>query len=360
MRGIHWRTTVAVFAALALVVAVLAVRTLDSFGSTTVTADFNQAVGVYAGSDVRILGVKVGSVDAVRPHGDRVEVVLHLDDGVKVPAGAQAVVVAPSLVADRYVQLTPAYTGGPRLGDGATIPASRTVTPVELDQLYQSLTSLSDALGPHGANSNGALAALLDTGAQNLAGNGQNIATTIQEFGKAAKTLDGTSPDLFATLTNLQTFTTMLKTNDTQVRQATTQLGNVSGFLAADRQDLAQALQQLATALSQVKTFIQDNRSRLKTAVDRLTPLTQSLVNAKASLAEALDTTPLALDNLLKAYDPAHRTLDTRLDLNEISAAAANGTLAPPVPNPVGPEPGPVLTLPLPVIGAPTGAGGGQ
>lgn len=357
-RGINWKVVIGIFTALALVVAVLAVRAFDSFGTTTVTADFGQAVGVYAGSDVRILGVKVGSVDAVHPHGDRVEVTLHLDDGVRVPANAEAVVVAPSLVADRYVQLTPAYTGGPRLGDGGSIPASRTVTPVELDQLYQSVTQLSDALGPEGANSNGALAQLLDTGAQNLSGNGRQIATTIQEFGKAAKTLDGTSPDLFATLTNLQTFTTMLKQNDTQVRQATTQLANVSGFLAADRQDLAEALRQLATALGQVKTFIQDNRARLKTAVDQLTPITQSLVDARASLAEALDTTPLALDNLLNTYDPAHRTLDTRIDLNEISAAAASGKLAPGVPI-VGTPPD-LPTLPLPVVDAPGGAGADQ
>ena len=61
---------------------------------------------------------------------------LTLDHGVKVPAGAGAVVVAPSVVADRYIQLTPAYTGGPRLGDHAVIPATRTATPVEIDQLY--------------------------------------------------------------------------------------------------------------------------------------------------------------------------------------------------------------------------------
>ncbi|MFC1408900.1 MCE family protein [Streptacidiphilus sp. N1-12] len=356
----RWRVIVAVFAVLALVVAVLAVRTVDGLGVTRVNADFDRTVGVYAGSDVRILGVRVGSVQSVRPEGEQVVVTLRLDDGVKVPADARAVVVAPSLVADRYVQLTPAYTGGPRLADHATIPAGRTATPVELDQLYQSITRLSDALGPNGANAQGALSSLLDTGAQTLSGNGQQIATTIQEFGKATKTLDGTSPDLFATLTNLQTFTAMLKQNDTQVRQATTQLSNVTGFLAADRQDLGQALNQLATALDQVKTFIQDNRSRLKTAVDQLTPITQSLVQARASLAKALDTTPLALDNLVNAYDPAHKTLDTRVNLNEISAAAASGALNRSVGNGAAESAGSGLALPLPTVDTPSGAGAGQ
>ncbi|NED81419.1 ABC transporter substrate-binding protein, partial [Streptomyces sp. SID11233] len=83
----------------------------------------------------------------------------------KVPANARAVAVAPSVVADRYIQLTPAYTKGPRLRDGAELPLSRNRTPVEIDQLYDSLTELSKALGPEGANADGALSDLLDTGA---------------------------------------------------------------------------------------------------------------------------------------------------------------------------------------------------
>ncbi|MDT0415079.1 MCE family protein [Streptomyces sp. DSM 41982] len=288
-------------------------------GGTRVTAYFDRAVGVYEGSDLRILGVRVGKVVEVRPQGTKVGVVLDIDHGVDVPANARAVAVAPSVVADRYVQLTPAYTKGPRLRDGAVLPLSRNRTPVEIDQLYDSLTELSKALGPEGANADGALSDLLDTGAKNLKGNGAAIGESIEQFGKAAKTLDGSSEELFTTLSQLQSFTTMLKDQDSSVRTAQENLDSVTTYLADDRDDLAAALKELGTALGRVKTFVQDNRGELKKNVDRLVPLTQTLVDQRNSLAEALDTAPLAVGNLVKAYDPRTRTLTGRANLNEVA-----------------------------------------
>jgi phospholipid/cholesterol/gamma-HCH transport system substrate-binding protein len=337
-------------------------------GGTRVTAYFGQTVGVYAGSDLRVLGVRVGKIESVRPEGRQVRLTMSLDHGVEVPAGAVAVVVAPSVVADRYVQLSPAYTGGPRLADHAVIPASRTATPVELDQLYAGISRLATALGPNGANRKGALSNALNTGAANLAGNGADLGGMIDDFGQAAKTLSGTSGDLFATLTNLQKFTSMLKANDGQVRLAEQRLSQVNGFLADDRQNLGAALQQLATALAQVQRFIHDNRARLKSNVTKLASITQTLVNQRASLAEAMDTLPLAADNVLGAYDPVHQTLDGRADLNELSmgpplsAAPCPATAAPCRSG--GPAPLPASRrrtmppLPLPPVGDVYGRGG--
>ncbi|WP_306325937.1 MCE family protein [Streptomyces venezuelae] len=309
-------------AGLALVLLVacgtVAVRALDDDG-TRITAWFDRAVGIYAGSDLRVLGVRVGEVESVEPQGTRVRVRLRLDEGVRVPADARALVVAPSIVADRYVQLTPAYRTGPTLADGAELPAARNRTPVEIDQLYDSITELSRALGPDGANSAGALSELLDTGAKNLKGNGTAIGTSIEQFGKAAKTLDGSSQDLFTTLGQLQTFTTMLKEKDGDVRTAQERLDDVVGYFAENKDDLAGALKELGKALAQVKTFIKDNRGELKKNVDRLVPITQTLVEQRASLAEALEVAPLAAGNVVNAYNPDTRTLDGRANLNEIS-----------------------------------------
>ncbi|MEU6932467.1 MCE family protein [Streptomyces sp. NPDC046374] len=305
---------------------------------TRVTAWFDQAVGVYAGSDLRILGVRVGEVESVRPEGTRVRVRLRLDEGVRVPADARAVVVAPSIVADRYVQLTPAYSSGPALADGAELPASRNRVPVEIDQLYRSITELGDALGPKGANAEGALSDLLNTGAKNLKGNGAAIGTSIEQFGKATKTLDGSSDDLFAALGQLQTFTTMLKEKDGDVRTAQERLDEVVGYFAENKDDLSGALKELAKALARVKTFIKENRGELKKNVGRLVPLTQTLVDQRASLAEALDTAPLAAGNLVNAYDRDTRTLTGRANLNEIGLG------------------GPLL--PLPVTGGGATSGG--
>ncbi|WP_261987250.1 MCE family protein [Actinomadura sp. HBU206391] len=326
------RRLVAIAVAVVLVLATTALwRTLRDTGSKRITAYFEVAVGVYAGSDLRVLGVKVGRIDAVRPQGRQVEVTMTLDRGVAVPAGAGAVVVAPSVVADRYIQLAPAYTGGPRIADGAVIPAGRTATPVELDQLYASISRLTTALGPNGVNSGGALSDVLETGAANLDGNGRAMGDMIRQFGSATRTLSGSSDDLFATVRNLQKFTTMLKNNDGQVRQAERQLAQVTGFLADDRHDLGAALRELSLALGELQRFVQGNRSLIKANVDRLASVTQVLVDQRASLAEALDVAPLAAGNVLNAYNPANQTLDGRGDLNELSMGPrASSSAAPP------------------------------
>ncbi|MCX4820603.1 MCE family protein [Streptomyces sp. NBC_01142] len=295
------------------------VLALEDSRSTRITAYFSRATGVYEGSELRVLGVKVGTVDTVRPQGDQVRVTLLLDEDVKVPKDAHAVVVAPSVVADRYIQLAPAYTGGERIEDGAVLPAARNAMPLEVDQLYESITELSTALGPKGANAQGALAGLFETGAANLDGNGKAIGDSIEQFGKAAKTLDGSSGDLFATLAHLQSFTAMLKKNDGNVARAEQQLATVTGFLAEDKENLGAALKELGTALGKVKGFIKENRGSLKKNVDALVPLTRTLVDQRASLAEAMDTVPLAAGNVLNAYDPVHRTLNGRADINELS-----------------------------------------
>ncbi len=76
------------------------------------TAHFPRAVSIYQGSDVRILGVNVGRVTAVTPEGNSVRVDMEYDASYRVPADAKAVIVTPTLVADRFVQLTPAYHSG--------------------------------------------------------------------------------------------------------------------------------------------------------------------------------------------------------------------------------------------------------
>ncbi|MFB4305448.1 MCE family protein [Actinomadura sp. GTD37] len=306
-------------AGIAAVVALGAFAALRGPDGTRITVRFRDAVGVYKGSDVRVLGVKVGVVDSVRAEGTQVRAVMTVDRGVDVPAGAKVVAVAPSLVADRYVQLTPAYTSGPKMASGAVIPADRTATPMELDKVYESIRKLATDLGPKGLDKDGALSRVLETGAENLDGNGRDIRTTTERMAQAAKTLSGSQRDLFATIRGLQTFTTMLKTNDGQVRQAERQLADVTGFLADDREELDAALKALTVALARVKVFIQDNRKRLAGNVERLAKITQLLVKQRRSLAEALDVQPLNATNILNAYDPRTRTLMGRQNLSELT-----------------------------------------
>ncbi|HEY7593500.1 MAG TPA: MCE family protein [Actinophytocola sp.] len=283
------------------------------------TAVFTGVVGLYEDNDVRVLGVKVGHVDSVEPQGDLVRVAMLVDRDVKIPSNAKAVIVAPSLVSDRYVQFSPAYTGGPAMAEGTVLPRERTATPLEVDDLYASLNRVSTTLGPNGANKNGALSDLLDTLAKNTKGNGKALNDTITSLGRLGETLSGSDKDLFATVDNLQKFTSALADSDDAVNQFNEQAADVSRFLADERGDLAAAVRQLGIALGAVQKFIDDNRGHLKSNVDKLASVTHVLVDQRAALAEVLDVAPVALSNIINAYNGSSGTLDARADLNELA-----------------------------------------
>ena len=289
---------------------------------THVTGMFSRAVGLYPGSDVRVLGVPIGTVTSVTPQGDQVAVEFEYDSAIKVPATAKAAVVAPSLVSDRYVQLLPAYTSGPVMSTGATIARDRTAVPVELDRISQSLDDLMVALGPEGANKNGALSRLLDTGAKNLEGQGTAIHDTNHDLSLALQTLSGGKNDLFSTVKNLQSFTSTLATNDSQVRRLNAGLASVSDQLAGERGDLGAALKNLAIALNETSTFVHDNRTVLKTNVDQLTSVTTTIARQRDALAESLTNAPVAVSNLQNAYNPTSGTLDTRNNAAQLNDPA--------------------------------------
>ena len=317
--GINLARGVAIACVLALVVAGGLWWTLKDAGTRHLTAFFPRTVGLYEGNNVSVLGVEVGEVVSITPVGDRVKVEMEYDRSVNIPAGAKAAVISPSLVADRYVQLAPAYTGGPEIDDGATIPLERTAVPLEFDQLTESVSQLAESLGPEGANQNGELSKLLDTLAKNLGGNGKMLNETITKLGDAAKTLSKNKGDLFATVRNLADFTTTLANSDQKVRRFERQLAQVSDFLAGEREALAATVDQLGVALKSVRGLVENNRGALKSNVDKLAAVTRVLVEQRGALAEILDVAPVALSNVVDTYNASSGTLDTRMNLNELT-----------------------------------------
>lgn len=304
------RLTLAVLVVAAVAAGVLLWR-MDS-PRRRLVAHFTSAVGVFAGSDVRVLGVRIGEVTAVSPEGRTVRVEMRYDAHWDIPADAQAIIVPPSVVSDRYVQLAPAYTGGPVMADGAELPASRTTVPLEIDDVYRSLDELDRALGPTGAGATGALAELVATARRNLEGNGDQLHQTLGGLSGALSTLADGREDLFGTLDNLAEFTAALARSDQQVGEFNERLADVGEQLAAERDDLAAAVRLLASALADVRTFIHDNRDALVSNVAALADITGVLVRQQRALMEVLDVAPLALSNLNLAYNARSGTLDTR------------------------------------------------
>ena len=286
---------------------------------TKVVAYFDKAVGLYPDSTVRVLGIEVGRVLAVRPQGDVVRVDMRVDDGVDIPAAAKAVVVAPSLVSDRYVQLTPAYSGGPRMTSGAVIAKESTMTPAEMDDLYRNANALSQVLGPDGVNKDGALSEVLDTAAANLRGNGQDLNVTMRRLGELSTTLSDSRGDFFATVDNLNKFTATLAHSDDQIREFYGRMADTTGFLSGEREQMGSARSSLAGAQSDVERFVRDNRGNLDSNVRNLTGVTQTLVDQRKAMGEVIDLAPTAETNFINSYDAASGSIAVRGAMNELS-----------------------------------------
>ena len=240
------------------------------------------------------------------------------------PTDAAAVIVSPSIVGDRFVQLTPVYTDGPVLDDGATLQADRTAVPLELDQIYESLDDLTVALGPNGANAKGALTDLLETTAANFGGQGAKFHQTIQDFSQLTGTLDDNKEELFGSAEALEGFIKTLARNDKTVRQFNQSLASVSQMLAGERTELAASLRNLAVAMKQVSGFVKENREILGSNIKGLNRVAKVLVKQRGALDEILSAAPVALNNLALTYNPQAGTLDTRANIQELGHQIAS------------------------------------
>jgi phospholipid/cholesterol/gamma-HCH transport system substrate-binding protein len=291
----------------------------------TVTAIFPRTVALYEGSEVRVLGVPVGNVDKVEPQGTTVKVTMSYDADVDIPADADAIIISPSVVGDRYVQLSPVYSGsGPTLDDNAELDVDHTSTPLELDEIYQSLDDLTVALGPQGANNDGALSELLQSTAANFGGQGEKFNETLRNLSRLSATLENNKEELFGTGRKLEKFVSTLAKNDSVVRDFNNSMASVSQLLADEREELAASLNNLATALTDVHGFVKDNRDLLTENITGLRKVTDIVVRRRAEFEEILRVAPLALNNLGGTYNPQAGTLDTRANLGEILGQIQN------------------------------------
>lgn len=290
---------------------------------TDLVAYFPSTDGIYAGDEVRVLGVPVGKVDDITPEDGRVRVEFHVDGDVEVPADAKAVIVAPSLVSSRYIQLTPQYSGGDKLDDGATIPEARTAVPIEWDEIKGQLNDLAVALGPRGANKDGALSDLVDAAAGALDGQGSTFNQTIVDLAGAIEVLNAGGDDAFSTVKNLQVFVDALGQSDVQIGEFLERLDAVSQLLADDKHLVRAALGDLSKAVGDVEDFVKANRGRLTKAMRGLTDVVGIVARQQGDLAQILHVAPNALENLTESYHQKQNAVGVDLHAANINSPGA-------------------------------------
>lgn len=308
----RWR----IASATALVVALIggAYLVWPSGKSTTIVGYFSSAVGLYPGDDVRVVGVPIGHITAIEPQPEAVKITMALDDGVRVPADAHAIIVAPNLVSARFIQITPAYTGGEAMAAGASIGVDRTGVPVEWDEVKDELTKLSRTLGPQGGDQ-GPLSRVVDQAADTFDGNGDSFRRALHELAQTAGRLGDSRTDLFGTVRNLQTLVDALSNSNEQIVEFSGHLASVSQVLANASTNLDSTLGTLNQALSDVRGFLHDNNDVLINQVNKLTDFTKILSDQHDDIEQLLHVAPNGLANFYNIYNPAQGTLSGLLSL---------------------------------------------
>jgi phospholipid/cholesterol/gamma-HCH transport system substrate-binding protein len=312
--GLAVALVVVLIAAIALVL-----RSVEAVSRTQFTAYFDNSNGIFPGDEVYVLGVPVGEIETIEPQPQRAKITFWVDDAYKVPADVKAVILSPQLVTHRALQLTPAYTGGPALGDNGVIPQDRTAVPVEWDDFRVQLEKLSDSLQPTTPGGESPLGAFINTTADNLRGQGANIRDAVIGLSQAFSALGDHSGDLFSTFKNLAILVSALHDSSDLMRQLNQNLAAVSALFANDKDEVGLMFRDLDIVHGEVAGFVADNREALGTASDKLTGVSQALVDSLDDIKQTLHVAPTAFQNLMNIYEPAHASLTGILAMNNFS-----------------------------------------
>lgn len=304
MRTRLLRLIIAVIVVVVVAGAATALSLANRTPMKTITATFAETPGLYAGNHVEVLSIPVGTVTKVQPGPTGVEVTMRVRSSLKVPATADAVLMAPQVVNDRFIELTPAYTGGPTMTAGTHLPQTRTAEPLSVDEILSSLNSLFTALGPTAQDNKGLLASLVARLDAELGGQGANLHKTIGSLAGATSDLAADAPGLQQTLTQMSTLIGSLAADAGNYESFTNTFATVAADLNGDRGDLAGALSSMQTALSQISTFIQANGGKLGNTLQSLQQAVTTLSSKQQALASALQITPLAVQNLGMTIHP--------------------------------------------------------
>jgi phospholipid/cholesterol/gamma-HCH transport system substrate-binding protein len=267
-------------------------------------AYFANSNGLYAGDEVRILGVAVGTVDRIEPQRDGSKVTLSVDSQYPVPADARAAILSPSLVSARAVQLVPAYTNGPKLAPGAVIPIGRTAVPVEWDDFRTQLEKLTDSLQP-GAGGTSAVGKFINAAADNLRGQGGTARDTVLKLSQAASALGDHSTDIFSTVRNLQLLVSALSSSSDLLGAFNENLAQVSTVLSNTPDEVAAATKGLDGAVNDLRGFVAENRAGLGETFDHLNSITTALDERQGDVKQVLHIAPTVFQNFMNIYQPA-------------------------------------------------------
>ncbi|MBH0776605.1 MCE family protein [Nocardia sp. NEAU-351] len=290
-------------------------------GGRTITAQFENANGLYEGNAVAVLGMHVGKVARITPRGSGVEVVLRVDAPVRLPADVQAVLISNSVLTDRHIELAPVYRGGPTLPDNAVLDRAHTKNPVEFDSLLAMSDRLAISLSGDGAGG-GPIANLMDIGAAATEGNGDLMREALDKLSQALRVGgdDGaaTRDAVTGVVTDLDALTTVAADNEQTLRDFASGVHRLTDLLADQNLGTGDTGAKLRDILVATADLMARNKDRIAALTANAGTLTTTMADYNDNLAEFFDVFPLAADNVYNAIDRDIGAIRASVDLNRM------------------------------------------
>ncbi|NGX06634.1 MCE family protein [Mycobacteroides franklinii] len=310
---------VAVIAAIAVVAAAIvgagAYYVKSQLDHITLTAQFDNASGLYESNVVAVLGMPVGKITKITPQSGYVDVQFTVDKDVKVPVDVQAVTLSTSILTDRQVELTPPYRGGPTLQDGDTIGLDKTKTPVEFDRVLGMLDKLSVSLKGDG-NGQGPVGDIINAAAGVADGNGDKIKSGLDELSKALRlSSEGgvtTREQMTTIIKNVSSLFDAAAANDGKLREFSTTIHQLSSVIDDEALGTGNTGRKLNDLVRQAGDILDANRDHIKAAILNGNTALKTVADNQRELSETIDIAPLAVENLYNIIDQDNGSLRAR------------------------------------------------
>ncbi len=285
------------------------------FGSDTVTikVELADSSGLFIGNDVGVLGVAVGEVTTIEPKGDHVLITLEVDADVKIPKDAGAVIVSRSMATDRYVELTPVWSEGETMADGAVIKQELTRTPVEWDEVLGAIDTLAE--GVNGTGKDGKpIKRLINRTAELFEGNGTVVRDAITDLVAGTGVFTEHREDFVNALDNLDLLTADIAANQRVARRFIDNVTQATQLVDDEKMNLRTATDSIADTIRLLGVFVERNEKTLGGTADRIEDLSARILRHQASFTEGLRVFPVAMENVGRAVNNRGR-MDIKLPL---------------------------------------------
>ncbi|KZM76034.1 hypothetical protein AWN90_17195 [Nocardia terpenica] len=238
---------------------------LIAFGGYAIVADPRQpmlhycarmpdAVGLYPGTHVRVRGVAVGTITAIRPESPTVRVDFDIDAKYPLHGDVSAVTVAPTLAADRDLAVLPGPSSAARWSPAHCI--TRTLTPKSITETLRAVDTLARRLNS-------------DDDPQLLRDTIDSLRTATAGTGAQANRL-------------ITTLGSVLRTPDTavtQVGQLIDALGSLAATISANWAELQQVLTRFPDVFHQINDEIFSNITGLVDSLRIILPWADDLTH---------------------------------------------------------------------------------